>query len=303
MIANKEQTASDLLQEKNLRPQAVLENYLSVAMNLRECSLITIPAEFPDADAIARAIDLACVHDCRRIISETNIGKRAKLIQKFKNKLRKVCREKTGNSPSYMSHVAWVSRLGLQVFEVEVRPTIWELFFCNDMDARRRLEELSTVRASFREKFLRDAHEPLPRSVLAYPEEYLPDYVLRIGELLGYPKCCSEEYVQGRRKGNVLAEERASRQIKVGRAESVQPEPFVYFVKDFIPCTPTCSNAAAIGRRLYEEFSRFDNKLGEFYTQCLKANLASIESCAERIEAHKEKMKAQAQQLGIQSLR
>jgi len=303
MIANKEQTASDLLQEKNLRPQAVLENYLSVAMNLRECSLITIPAEFPDADAIARAIDLACVHDCRRIISETNIGKRAKLIQEFKNKLRKVCREKTGNSPSYMSHVAWVSRLGLQVFEVEVRPTIWELFFCNDMDARRRLEELSTVRASFREKFLRDAHEPLPRSVLAYPEEYLPDYVLRIGELLGYPKCCSEEYVQGRRKGNVLAEERASRQIKVGRAESVQPEPFVYFVKDFIPCTPTCSNAAAIGRRLYEEFSRFDNKLGEFYTQCLKANLASIESCAERIEAHKEKMKAQAQQLGIQSLR
>ena len=303
MIANKEQTASDLLQEKNLRPQAVLENYLSVAMNLRECSLITIPAEFPDADAIARAIDLACVHDCRRIISETNIGKRAKLIQEFKNKLRKVCREKTGNSPSYKSHVTWVSRLKLQVFEVEVRPTIWELFFYNDIDARRRLEELSTVRASFREKFLREVREPLPRSVAAYPEEYSPDYVLRIGELLGYPKCCSEEYVQGRRKGSVLAEERASRQIRIGKAEGVQPEPLAYFVKDFIPCTPTCSDAAAIGRGLYEKFNSFDSRLGEFYIQCLKANVASVESCAERIEAHKEKMKAQAQQLGIQSPR
>lgn len=303
MIANREETASTLLNERSLRPETLLENYLSVALSLRKCSLMTIPAEFPDADAIAKAVDLACIHDYRRVSSETNVRKKAKLIQEFKDKLREACQEKIRNSLSYRSHVEWVGRLSLQVLEVEVRPTIQELFIYNDMDMKRRLEELSTNRTLFRKKFLRDLREPSPRSTVAYPEEYSSDYVLRIGELLGYPKCCVEAYVQGRTKGNVLAEERASRQIQMGRSQGVEPELYAYFVKDFIPCIPTCSNASAAGRRLCEGFRQFDNRLDEFYIQCLRENVFSVESYAERIEAHKEKMKAQAQQLGIQTLR
>jgi len=303
MITNREQTASTLLDEKNLRPETLLENYLSVALSLRVCSLMTIPAEFPDADAIARAVDLACIDDYRRISSETDVRKKARSIQEFKDRLREACQEKIRSSLSYRSHIAWVDRLSLQVHEVEVRPTIKELFFYKDKDTERRLEELSKSRIEFRKKFLRNLRKPLARSTAAYPEEYSPEYVLRAGELLGYPKCCVEVYVQGRTNGNVAAEERASRQIRIGRAQGVEPELYAYFVKDFIPCIPTCSNASAVGQKLSEGFRQFDNRLGELYVQCLRENVSGIESYAERIEAHREKMKAQAQQLGIKTLR
>jgi len=303
MIIDRQQTASDLINERNLKPQTLLEDYLSVAVDLRKCSLMTVPAEFPDAEAIARAIDLACISDYRKLVLEPDIKKRAKLIERFKRNLREAYQEKTRDSSSYRSHVMWTGHLNLQIFEVEVRPTVRELYIYRDKDVKSRLEALSTIRASFRERFLRTVHRPLSRSVLAYPEEYFPEYVLGIGELLGYPKCCTKAYIEGRTKSNVPAEERASRQIRTGRAQGYEPEPYAYFVRDFIPCTPTCASAIEVGRRFFEEFGRFDGRLGEYYGQCLKANVANVESYIETIAAHKEKMKTQAQELGIQGLR
>jgi len=300
-MTNKQQTAYDLLSEKNLWPQTLLEDYLSVALNLRKCSLMTVPAEFPDAEAIAKAIDLACVSDYHRVALETDIKEKGKLIRKFKHRLREAYRENIRGSSSYRNHIAWTSRLRIQVFEVEVRPTVREFFLYTEKQVKRTLEELSASRTLFRERFLRSLRESLPPSAVAYPEEYFPDYVLRIGELLGYPKCCTEAYLEGRKGGRVLAEERASKQIRTGRAQGIEPEPYAYFVKDFIPCTPTCTNATAIGRKLSEGFGQFDNRLCAFYIQCLKTNVANVESYMERIAAHKEKMRAQAQELGIES--
>ena len=303
MIMERQQTASDLINERNLKPQTLLEDYLSVTVDLRRCSLMTVPAEFPDAEAVARTIDLACISDYRKLVQEPDMKKRAKAIEGFKRKLRDVYREKMGVSSSYRSHVMWTDRLDLQIFEVEVRPTVRELYIYRDKDVKSRLEALSASRASFRERFLRTVHQPLSRSALVYPEEYFPEYVLGIGELLGYPKCCTEAYIEGRTKGNVSAEERASRQIRTGRAQGYAPEPYAYFVRDFIPCVPTCASAIAVGQRFFEEFGRFDSRLSEYYGQCLKANVANVESYIETIAAHKEKMKTQAQELGIQGLR
>lgn len=303
MIVNRQQTASDLLNEKNLRPQMLLENHVSVALELRRCSLTTIPAEFPDADAIAKAIDLTCIQDYRKVSLETDVRQKAKLIRKFRDKLRKAFQENIRNAPSYVSHVAWTNRLNLQVFEVEVRPTVRELFLYRNGDAKSTLAELSARRTQLREELLRSIREPLPRSVAAYPEEYSPDYVLRIGELLSYPKCCIEAYVKGRTKGNVLAEERAFRQIRTLRSQGLEPDLYAYFTKDFIPCNPSCVNAVASGRKLAQGLENFDHRLYEFYIQCLKTNITNVESYVERIEAHKEKMKALAQELGIQTLR
>lgn len=303
MIMDRQNTALELISEKNLKPQTLLEDYLSVAMGLRRCSLITAPAEFPDAEIIARAVDLACISDYHKLVSEPDMRKRAKLMESFKRRLREVYREKLSDSSSYRSHISWTTRLDLQIFEVEVRPTVRELYLFKDMDVMRRLKALSASRTSFRERFIKAARQPLSRSALAYPEEYFPEYVRGIGELLGYPKCCTEAYIEGRTGSNVPAEERASRQIKTGRRQGLEPEPFAYFVKDFIPCVPTCASAAAVGKKLFEEFSRFDGRLGECYSQCLKANVANVESYMETIAAHKERMRAQAQQLGIRDLR
>lgn len=303
MMMDRQRTASDLINERNLKPQTLLEDYLSVAQGLRKCSLMTVPAEFPDAEAIAKAIDLACISDYRKVVLESDMKKRAKSIERFKRKLREVYQETTKNSSSYRSHIMWTSRLNLQIFEVEVRPTVRELYIYMDRNVKNRLESLSASRVSFREQFLRSLRQPLSRSILAYPEEYFPEYVLGIGELLGYPKCCTEAYIEGRTKGNVPAEERASKQIRTGRAQGSEPEPYAYFVRDFIPCVPTCGSAIPVGQRFFEEFSRFDSGLSEYYGQCMKANVTNVESYIERIAAHKEKMKAQAQELGIQGLK
>lgn len=302
-MMNKQQTAFDLLDEESLWPQTLLENYLTVALGLRKCSLMTIPAELPDAEAIAKAVDLACVSDYRKVALERDAGKKRKLIRKFKDKLREAYEQSLRNSPSYRSHIAWTTRLGIRIFEVEVRPTVRELFLYLDSHLKSTLQELSANRALFREKMLRSLTEPLPHSVAAYPEEYLPEYVLCVGELLGYPRCCTEAYVEGRTRGKVLAEERASKQIKTARAQGIDPDFYAYFVKDFMPCTATCSNAATVGRRFCDGFKHFDDRLSEFYVRCLKANVASVESYLERIAAHKEKMKFKAQELGIPTLR
>jgi len=301
-MMNRQQTASDMIGEGNLRPQTLLENYLSVALNLRKCSVMTVPAEFPDAEAVAMAIDLACISDYQELAAEKDIKKKTKLIQKFKQRLREAYQEEVRKSSSYTSHIKWTNRLDLRVFEVEVRPTVRELFIYTAKDVKNKLDELSASRTLIREQFLRSLRKPMPRSAVVYPEEYFPDYVFRVAELLGYPKCCIEAYIEGRREGYVLAEDRASRQIRTGRAQGLAPEPYAYFVKDFIPCVPSCANAAAVGHRFFEEFGQFDKGLQESYSQCLKTNVANVESYIERIAAHKEKMKAQAQELGIMTM-
>jgi len=303
MIADRQQTATDLLEEKNLLPQMLLEDYLSVALGVRKCSLTTIPAEFPDGKDIARRIDLACISDYHKLALERDVKKKAKLIQKFKNTLREAYQVTVERSPSFRCHANWTNRLALRVFEVEVRPTVRELFFHMGEDTKTRLQELYAIRASFRDKFLRDLREQPPRSAFAYPEEYSSDYVLGMGELLGYPRCCIEAYLRGRTMGNVLAEERASKQIQVLRAQGLEPELYAFFAKDFIPCTATCGNAAATGRKFLGAFEQFDIRLCQPYMQSLKTNLANVEFYVQRIESHKEKMKAQAQELGIKTLR
>ena len=125
---DRQQTASDLINERNLKSQTLLEDYLSVAVDLRKCSQMTVPAEFPDAEAIAKAIDLACISDYRKLVQEPDMKKKTKLIERFKRKLRDAYQEKTRDSSSYRSHVMWTGHLDLQTFEVEVRPTVRELY-------------------------------------------------------------------------------------------------------------------------------------------------------------------------------
>jgi len=300
---SREQVALDLLGETHLWTQILLEDYLSVALGLRNCSLVTIPAEFPDGEAVAKSIDRVCVSDYRRVVSERDIARKRKLIQQFKDKLRKTYEETIVTFSSYNSHVAWANRLGLQVLEVEVRPTVRELYLHKELGIRRAIEKLSKERDSFRERLIRSSGGSLPQIAFAYAAEYSPEYVLRIGELLGYPKCCIGAYVEGRRQGNVLAEERASNQIRTMRKQGAEPDPHAYFSKDFFPCTPVCENAGAVGRRLREGFAQFDHRLSESYVECLKTNVAIVESHLEKMAIHKARMTVQAQELGIRSLK
>lgn len=292
-------TVADLLNEKHLRPQTILENYLTVALNLRRCSLMTIPAELPDADTISREIDERCISDFTQLTQERDIKKRLKAVRSIKEKLRKTYLEEIKASPSYSSHIAWIKRLGVQMLEVEVRPTVREHFIFKQKETKDRIENLTRKRLAFRGEFLKHVDQNTPRSLAAYPEERFPEYLMGIGELLGYPQCCITAYIEGREEGRLTAEQRAATQIADLRSEGSEPDIYVYFSKDFIPCAPNCFGASAVGRRVHEMLSSVDDRLPGIYLQCLKGNVERVGSYVESIQAHKAKMEIRSRELGI----
>ncbi len=303
MLPNAYATVTDLLDEKNLWPWTLLEEHLALALNLRSCSLITIPANLPDTDSISRRIDEKCISNSSQLMKETNTKKRLKLIRSAKEKLRSTYDEEIKASPSYTSHLAWTRRLGLELFEVEVRPTIREHFLYSKKDTRKRIENLTRKRVAFREEYMKRSHPSTPRIVAAYPEERFPEYLNEIGQLLGYPQCCIKAYIEGREEGSLTAEKRASSQIENLLPLGVEPDMFVYFSEDFIPCSPTCSKASDIGRRFHQTFTALDDRLSAFHIQCLRHNVERVASYIRTIEAHQERIQARLRELGIESRR
>lgn len=303
MISNAQAAVTDLLKEKTLWPQMLLEDYLTVALGLRRYSLVTIPAEWPDAETISRRIDERCIGDFRQLAQERDMKKKMKMIRSAKEKMRKACLEEIKSSPSYNSHISWIKRLGLEVFEVEVRPTVRELFMYKEKETKSRIENLMRKRQKFREEFLRHADQSTPKSIAAYPEERYPEYLTEIGGLLAYPECCVKAYIEGRKEGSPTAEQRAAAQIADVRALGLEPDTYVYFSKDFIPCSPTCVNASAIGGKFHQALVALDGRLSDFHLQCLKKNVDAVGSYVQRIEEHKAKISLRSKELGIETVR
>jgi hypothetical protein len=303
MISDAQAVVTDLLSKKILWPQMLLEDYLTVAIGLRRCSLVTIPAEWPDAETISRRIDEACIGDLRQLAQERDVKKKMKMIRSVKEKMRKTSLEEIRSSPSYNSHISWINRLGLEAFEVEIRPTVRELFMYKEKDMKGRIENLMRKRQRFREEFLKHADQSTPRSIAAYPEERYPEYLTEIGGLLAYPACCVKAYIEGRRKENLSAEQRAAAQISDVRALGLEPDVYVYFSKDFIPCSPTCVNASVVGGKSHQALATLDGRLSDFHLQCLKKNVDAVGSYVQRIEEHKAKISLRSKELGIETVR
>ena len=299
MIADTKGTVSDLLSEKTLWPQMLLEDYLTVALDLRKCSLMTIPAELPDADSLSRRIDEKCISDLKGVTQEKDVKRRMKMIRVARDKLRKAYLEEIKSSLSYKNHISWIKRLGLEVFEVEVRPTVREYFVYKRKEIKNRIEYLTRKREKFREEFLRHVDQSIPRSIVAYPEERFPEYLTEIGELLAYPKCCVRAYIEGRAEGRPSAEQRAATQIVDSKARGFEPDIYAYFSNDFIPCLPMCSNASAVGKEIHQTFSGLSDRLSQVYVQCLKGNIETVGSYMQRIQAHKMEIERRSRELGI----
>lgn len=281
----------------------LLEYYLTVATGLRRCSLVTIPAEWPDAEDISRRIDDACIEDFKQLAHERDVIRKMKMIRSVKEKMRKISLAEIRSSLSYNSHISWINRLRLEVFEVEIRPTVRELFIYKEKDMKLRLENLMRKRLRFREEFLRHAGQSTPRSIAAYPEELYPEYLTEIGGLLAYPACCVKAYIEGREQEKPSAEQRAAAQISDIRALGLEPDVYAYFSKDFIPCSPTCVNASALGGNFHQGLATVDGRLSEFHLQCLKKNVDAVGSYVQRIEEHRAKISLRSRELGIEAVR
>jgi hypothetical protein len=221
------------------------------------------------------------------------------LIEQLKISMRSAFTECVEASSAHKAHMEWSERLGLSEFEMEVRPSIRESFLFKDRAVLKKLEKLAKRRDLYRRELTPDMRSTASRSRLIYPEEFKPDYVRQLGELLGYPRCCTEAYISGRMTGNMLAEERAANQIAELRSRGDKPDHFSFVIKDFIPCNPSCKAASGTGRKIQNQLTTLDPKLAEFYAECLKRNLGLIESFHDRIEAHRQKITKRAEELGI----
>ena len=104
----------------------------------------------------------------------------------------------------------------------------------------------------------------------AYPEEYNEKWLLRNGEVLGYPECCVRSYARDRING-VNLETRAARQL-IETLKETEVDTHVYFTGFFFPCSPRCENALTRGHEWADAFSALDTRLSRLYESVLLTN-------------------------------
>ena len=280
--------SEELLDESLLTDHVKTEDFMMVAMGVRPCALVTIPAELVDGAGLGREIDTLCAEDLRRVTEATPEDK-AVLIPKLRSRIQESYRKVIFSSDSYKAHVNWARKLSFQTLDVEVRPSIHELYLFMNPAVGRQLKRLVAMRASARKSALLKGFATT-RAGLAYAEELSADYLHSAGKLLGYPQCCVKAYVDDRLGGGVNVETRASTQLKQQDEEARQASVYAYFVRNFFPCRPECPNADRIGRGAFQRLTDVNPRLGAIYFECMRKNAETVMEYPELTRQYRQKM-------------
>lgn len=294
----KKDLAEELLNEPLMLDQVKVDDFLLVALDVRPCSFLTVPAEFPNGLELGRQIDEICRQDYQALM-DADIYRKAELILNLRNRIRESFKTVVGGSGTYKAHLNWAERLSLQTSETEVRPSVHEIYLFKNTRIREELKKLTKMRQQLREKMLRSATHTQPEICLAYPEEGSPEYLASVGKLLGYPSCCVDRYLNDRLQGSPIVEQRVSEQIRELKSE-VEANTFAFFVKDFFPCSPSCERAIEIGAKGYSVLKSISPHLGEIFLNSTKSNVRTAERYPELIKLSKKGLEEQAARLRTQ---
>lgn len=280
----------ELLEEPRILDPVKFDDLLSVRLNVRHCAFYVIPSDLPAGDELGRKVDDACYADYSAIAMEPNPRNKLPLIQRYKRTRRTAFTAIVTRSTAYKAHAAWAKRFGLKAKAVEVLPATQEIYVYSGFKIGWRLDGLMKERRRLKAERLRtrDATAPIDTADI-FTEEFSRQYLLRMGDLLGYPACCIERYADDRISG-VNVEQRAATQIAAVRGDGGSPSGFAYFVKDFFPCRPDCADAVAIGTRFHEALTTLHEPLGAAYRRRVRGNLDTVEHYPELIRAHQEKL-------------
>lgn len=314
-----------LLNEPDVLERVKLEDYLLVAAGVRPAGMVAIPAEFPDGQALGQAIDEKFSllyyrgYDPSRPALENLAARGRRTLARvglhpirYKAMLMgEAFAEVVYGSASYRAHRHWATRMGLEAYEVEIRPTVREFYLYRGKATLARIQELTAHRRRVQVQ-ARSRYTPAQgRIPLVYPEEFEATFLQRLGELLGYPACCVEQYARDRTTGTNV-ELRAARQLEEARrgaaGDAGGPEPAAaeragpaeggpgwrveaYWVKDFFPCRPDCPEAAARGRAALAALEAVDPRLAKMYARGLEQNLERIERYPEIVRMHEDRLR------------
>lgn len=276
---------TSLLLDTRLLKRVKVENYLLVHLDLRPCSLTTLPAELPEAEIMGRGIDEKVLPKMKSLSSLVEPDRRLKMIEDLKKEMRKAYKEVVERSEQYRGHIEWARNLELKTLQFEVRPTVRELYLFKDKEVEKKLERLMKERIKIRQEVLRRPPPGLGRTHIVYPEEFNGAWVKEMGTLYGYPECCVERYASDREKG-ISVEERAARQLREAD-EKGEADSLAYFVGYFFPCHPRCPSAISTGRRFLEKLQTINPELGELYKTLLHENLELVRRQPEIIAEHR----------------
>lgn len=288
--------SAEMLDESLMLDHVKTEDYLMVALGIRSCSFLTIPAEFHNGEEFGRRIDQQCMEDLQAV-SRATASKKGSLIRKLKKKIQKSFKEVVLASTTYKTHAEWARKLFLQTYDVEVRPSIHELYLFKDSRVKKEIQRLMSARHVARERAMLSTDSSKRKTRLAFPEELSPAYLVSIGKLLGYPPCCVDRYVNDRSREEVNVEMRASRQLNGLRESGEEPNVYAYFVRNFFPCEPTCRSASERGRQTFGSLSEVNPELGNLYLKCIRRNVEMVERYPELIRQYREKLRKKAQKL------
>lgn len=282
-------TIVDFMKEPLIPVGTKIEDYLAVALGVRQTSMMVFPYDLPDASILGATIDERFRQKIQgKWVPGDSLGdylyRRARKLLKrspaaqarYKaNLLSDIYEDVVKSSPSYESFMSWAGKLGLKNRQLQSRPTIREVFLFKSSDISSSLDALQDLRKDLRYEASRRAPQGIPPAEMAFPEQFNPEFVRRLGKLLGYPSCCVERYVFDRKSRILSPEERASNQIKE-MGENEKPDIFAYFVRDFLPCTPWCEEASALGRKLMHELGQIDSGLPALYEKRLQENVSFV---------------------------
>ncbi len=258
------------LDEPLVLPKSKLEAFLAPLMGWRLASQVTIPAELPYGPQLGQRIDAEVKPHLAKLQAITDPRARAKAVQALKKMLEESFEEIVEGADSYKAYYRWADVLGLRNNQIKVRPTVHELYLFKEKGTGGKLRKLMNDRAKIRKKTQRRPGPNVDPIRFAYPEEYDEKWLLRNGELLGYPKCCVRNYARDRVNG-VNVEARAARQL-IETIKETDVDTHVYFTGFFFPCSPKCENALSRGHEWADAFTGLDPRLSGLYEKVLLTN-------------------------------
>ena len=272
------------LEDSHILPRIKIENFLLVSLGLRPCSLMTLPAELPDANAIGSAIDEQVLPKLGSLRSEQDPKKKLRLIDALKKEMRIAYEENVKGSEQYKSHKFWIKQLELRSITMSVRPTVEELYIFRDNDIGKRLSQLMKDRERYRVEARASVKPGMDKARFVYPEEFRASWLKEVGKILGYPDCCVEAYSSDRGDGRNV-EARASQQLKEAE-ERGAVDPFTYSIGYFFPCSPSCGEAQTKGASYRKGLVELLPSLGELYDEFVAKNMERVKHQPEIIEQY-----------------
>jgi hypothetical protein len=200
----------------------------------------------------------------------TDMRAKATAIKAIKKMLEESFEVIVEKSDAYKAYYRWAEELGLRNNQIKVRPTVHELYLFKEKGTGGRIRKLMKDRDKIRRRTQRRPGPNVDPIRFAYPEEYNEKWLLRNGEVLGYPECCVRNYARDRING-VNVEARAARQL-IEILKETEVDTHVYFTGFFFPCSPRCENALSRGHTWADAFSALDPRLSGLYESVLLMN-------------------------------